>query len=60
MTDTNLPTAWRVIDNKTGKTVAEFPVMLRALAHCQELEPGENHFGYRYTMEPVRPTQERG
>lgn len=55
MVDTNKPAAWRVVERKTGKVIAEFPNMLRALAKCEELEPVPNHHsGFRYTMEPVR------
>lgn len=54
MVDTNAPVAWRVIERSTGKIIAEFPYMLRALAKCEELEPYPETSGFRYTMEPVR------
>lgn len=54
MVDTNAPAVWRVIERKTGKVIAEFPHMLRALAKCEELEPYPEVSGYSYTMEPVR------
>lgn len=55
MTDTNLPAAWRVIDNKDPKAiVATFPTSGEAHALCDELEPHVGNYGYRYTVEPVR------
>lgn len=54
MVDTNAPAVWRVVERKTGKVIAEFPHMLRALAKCEELEPYPEVSGFRYTMEPVR------
>jgi hypothetical protein len=55
MTDPNRPFLWIVKDTLTNETVGEFPNFIRALAHCQILEPNADDAPCRYIMEPVRP-----
>lgn len=55
--DPNRPQAFGVYDTKTKKTIATFPTSREAMAHCEEIEPGDCWNGYRYTVRPIRTSE---